>query len=257
MPEWPGGLPLRLPARLPAGGRLHDHHLDRGDPAANAAAVLDGGPGLPRRGRRAGGVPGADAVRLLDRGPAAAGHPARRGRAARWRRWSPASAELLPVLVVGAPLRYRHRIYNTAVVIHRGRVLGVAPEVLPADLPGVLRAPADRAGRRRRAAPSGSADAATCRSGPTCCSPRPTCPASCCTSRSARTCGCRSRRAPRPRWPGRPCWPTCPAARSPSAAPRTGNCCAARRRRAAWPPTSTPRRVRASRPPTWPGTARP
>ena len=35
---------------------------------------------------------------------------------------------LLPVLVVGAPLRYRHRIYNTAVVIHRGSVLGVAPK---------------------------------------------------------------------------------------------------------------------------------
>src|SRR5947209_12453498 len=39
-----------------------------------------------------------------------------------------ASADLLPVLVVGAPLRYRHRIYNTAVVIHRGVVLGVAPK---------------------------------------------------------------------------------------------------------------------------------
>src|SRR5258708_17331497 len=39
-----------------------------------------------------------------------------------------ASAELLPVLVVGAPLRYRHRIYNTAVVIHRGALLGVAPK---------------------------------------------------------------------------------------------------------------------------------
>ncbi len=38
------------------------------------------------------------------------------------------SADLLPVLVVGAPLRYRHRVYNTAVVIHRGRVLGVAPK---------------------------------------------------------------------------------------------------------------------------------
>jgi NAD+ synthase (glutamine-hydrolysing) len=38
------------------------------------------------------------------------------------------SVELLPVLVVGAPLRHRHRIYNTAVVIHRGRVLGVAPK---------------------------------------------------------------------------------------------------------------------------------
>jgi NAD+ synthase (glutamine-hydrolysing) len=39
-----------------------------------------------------------------------------------------ASADLLPVLVVGAPLRYRHRIYNTAVVIHRGTVLGVTPK---------------------------------------------------------------------------------------------------------------------------------
>ncbi len=36
------------------------------------------------------------------------------------------SADLLPALVVGAPLRHLHRIYNTAVVIHRGRVLGVA-----------------------------------------------------------------------------------------------------------------------------------
>ncbi|MDG5482712.1 NAD(+) synthase [Mycolicibacterium gadium] len=39
-----------------------------------------------------------------------------------------ASADLLPVLVMGAPLRYAHRIYNTAVVIHRGRVLGVVPK---------------------------------------------------------------------------------------------------------------------------------
>jgi NAD+ synthase (glutamine-hydrolysing) len=38
------------------------------------------------------------------------------------------SADLLPVLVIGAPLRYAHRIYNTAVVIHRGRVLGVVPK---------------------------------------------------------------------------------------------------------------------------------
>jgi NAD+ synthase (glutamine-hydrolysing) len=38
------------------------------------------------------------------------------------------SADILPVLVVGAPLRYRHRIYNTAVVVHRGAVLGVAPK---------------------------------------------------------------------------------------------------------------------------------
>src|SRR3954453_14321103 len=35
------------------------------------------------------------------------------------------SAELLPVLVFGAPLRHCNRVYNCAVVVHRGRVLGV------------------------------------------------------------------------------------------------------------------------------------
>ena len=38
------------------------------------------------------------------------------------------SVDLLPVLVVGAPLRYRNRVYNTAAVIHRGVLLGVAPK---------------------------------------------------------------------------------------------------------------------------------
>jgi NAD+ synthase (glutamine-hydrolysing) len=38
------------------------------------------------------------------------------------------SRDLLPVLVVGAPLRHRNRVYNCAVVVHRGRVLGVAPK---------------------------------------------------------------------------------------------------------------------------------
>ena len=40
-----------------------------------------------------------------------------------------ASTDLRPVLVVGAPLRSLHRLYNCAVVIHRGEVLGVAPKV--------------------------------------------------------------------------------------------------------------------------------
>jgi NAD+ synthase (glutamine-hydrolysing) len=38
------------------------------------------------------------------------------------------SRELQPVLVVGAPLRHRDRVYNTALVIHRGRLLGVVPK---------------------------------------------------------------------------------------------------------------------------------
>src|SRR6267154_540014 len=126
-----------------------------------------------------------------------------------------ASAELMPVLVVGAPLRYQHRIYNTAVVIHRGEVRGVVPK-----------------------------------------SYRPTCLASYCTSRSARTCSCRFRRARRRRWRARRCWPTCPEARSRSGGQKTGRCWPAPRRRGAWPPTSTPRRGRANPPPIWRGTAR-
>ena len=39
-----------------------------------------------------------------------------------------ATADLLPVVVVGAPLRRGNRLYNCAVVIHRGKVLGVAPK---------------------------------------------------------------------------------------------------------------------------------
>jgi NAD+ synthase (glutamine-hydrolysing) len=39
-----------------------------------------------------------------------------------------ASRKLFPVLIVGAPLRMQGRLYNTAVVVHRGKVLGVVPK---------------------------------------------------------------------------------------------------------------------------------
>jgi NAD+ synthase (glutamine-hydrolysing) len=39
-----------------------------------------------------------------------------------------ASADLRPLLVVGAPVVHGTRVLNTAVVVHRGRVLGVAPK---------------------------------------------------------------------------------------------------------------------------------
>jgi NAD+ synthase (glutamine-hydrolysing) len=43
-----------------------------------------------------------------------------------------ASAQLRTVIVVGAPVRHRHRLYNCAVVVHRGRLLGVVPkQMLP------------------------------------------------------------------------------------------------------------------------------
>src|SRR4051812_46325741 len=39
-----------------------------------------------------------------------------------------ASTTLMTVLIVGAPLRFGHRIYNCAIIIHRGNLLGVAPK---------------------------------------------------------------------------------------------------------------------------------
>ena len=39
-----------------------------------------------------------------------------------------ATADLLPVVVVGAPLRHGNSLYNCAVVLHRGQILGVVPK---------------------------------------------------------------------------------------------------------------------------------
>jgi NAD+ synthase (glutamine-hydrolysing) len=38
------------------------------------------------------------------------------------------SEELTPVLIVGAPLQFDARLFNCAVIIHRGRVLGIIPK---------------------------------------------------------------------------------------------------------------------------------
>jgi len=38
------------------------------------------------------------------------------------------SAELIPVIIVGAPLRFEAKLFNCAVVIYRGRVLGLVPK---------------------------------------------------------------------------------------------------------------------------------
>ena len=103
------------------------HHTSIGDPGANAASVLglarecdDDGvalavfPELTLCGYSIEDILLQDA--LLDAVEEAL------------REVVTASADLLPVLVVGAPLRHLHRIYNTAVVIHRGVVLGVVPK---------------------------------------------------------------------------------------------------------------------------------
>ena len=39
------------------------------------------------------------------------------------------SAGLRPLLLLGAPLRHAGRVYNTAIAVHRGRLLGVVPKI--------------------------------------------------------------------------------------------------------------------------------
>ena len=39
------------------------------------------------------------------------------------------SAELMPLLLVGAPIRYMGALYNCALAIHRGQLLGVVPKI--------------------------------------------------------------------------------------------------------------------------------
>jgi NAD+ synthase (glutamine-hydrolysing) len=39
-----------------------------------------------------------------------------------------ATRDLLPATVVGAPLRSEGKLFNCAVILHRGRILGVVPK---------------------------------------------------------------------------------------------------------------------------------
>ncbi len=98
------------------------------DPAANAAAILDVARDCDRRGVALAvfpelGVSGyaiSDLLHqttLLDAVEAAIADIVA------------ASAELMPLLLVGAPLRHAGALYNCALAVHRGRMLGVVPKV--------------------------------------------------------------------------------------------------------------------------------
>ena len=96
------------------------------------------------------------------------GRAARRRARRRSRGSSRRARDLLPVLVVGAPLRVEGGLFNCAVVIHRGARARRRAQELPARLPRVLReAPVPRRARgdRRRAR---AARARRSRSAPTC-----------------------------------------------------------------------------------------
>ena len=97
------------------------------DPARNAAMVLDALGPLDRDAVAVAvfpelGISGyaIDDLRLqtalLDAVEAAIG------------RLAEGTRDLLPLVLVGAPLRHRDRLFNCAVAIHRGRILGVVPK---------------------------------------------------------------------------------------------------------------------------------
>ncbi|MGH7042589.1 MAG: NAD(+) synthase [Acetobacteraceae bacterium] len=97
------------------------------DPACNAATILRAAGTCSERGAALAVFPelalsayAIDDLRLadtvLDAVEAAAGVVIE------------ASRELLPLLLIGAPLCHHGRVYNTVLAIHRGRLLGVVPK---------------------------------------------------------------------------------------------------------------------------------
>ncbi len=148
------GLLLRVRPRVRPGRGLHAAGRRSPTRRPTRAPVLAQAAGVPRGRRRGGGLPGALPDRLRHRRPAASRTRCSTRRRPRSTRSSPRTADLRPVLVVGAPLVARH----PGAQLRGGHPPRAGPrggaEVLPADLPRVLRAPLLRPGRRPPRAPS-------------------------------------------------------------------------------------------------------
>ncbi len=98
------------------------------DPAANAEAILEVLTELDAKGAALAVFPelslsgyAIDDLLLQDALHAAIAHAVDRLVAA--------SAGLMPLILVGAPLRHQGRLYNCALAIHRGHLLGVVPKI--------------------------------------------------------------------------------------------------------------------------------
>lgn len=115
-----------------------------------------------------------------------------------------ASVDFMTVLVVGAPLRNGSRIYNCAMVIHRGESWVSCRKPICRHT-GVLMRPVTSDRAAMRPAPKSRSVRCVRRSAPTCCSKPMTSRGSSSELRSVRICGYRSR--PDPNWPlqERPC----------------------------------------------------
>ena len=178
----------------------------------------------------------------------------------RWKPRSPTiaagSAELMPLLLVGAPLRHLGALYNCAVAIHRGAILGVVPKI---HLPNYREFYEPRHFVSGDGTDGGciTIGAHTAPFGPDLLFEASDIPGLVVHAEI-----CEDVWVPNPAErgggasPAPPCWQTCPPATSPSARPRRAACCAARNPPAASPRICTRRRGQGNRPPTSPGTAR-
>ena len=99
------------------------------DPATNAQSILRMARGLRPPGGGGGGISRNSAFPATRSATCCSRPPC-------WTRWKPrsttlvaGSADLLPLLLVGAPLRHLGALYNCALAIHRGGLLGVVPKI--------------------------------------------------------------------------------------------------------------------------------
>ena len=116
-----------------------------------------------------------------------------------------ATVDLRPVVVVGAPLRFGHALFNTAVVFQRGEILGIVPK---SYLPNYREFYEKRHFSAARQATFDTVDLFGQRDiafgTDLLFHARATWTTSSSRSRSAKTSGCRFRRAPSPPWPAPP-----------------------------------------------------
>ena len=166
------------------------------------------------------------------------------------------SESVQPAIVVGAPLRAEYGVFNAAVVIHRGRVLGVVPKSYLPEYREYyekrqFRAARDLVGDRIRvgssAVPFGTDLLFASRDLPPFIFHVEICEDLWAPIARSRT----------PRSPARPCSPTFRTATSRSARPASAASCARRSPPGRSPATCTPPPAWASPRPTWPGTATP
>lgn len=134
------------------------------------------------------------------------------------------SANRFPVAVVGAPLRLQGKLFNCAVVVHAGGILGVVTKSYLQTTANFTNAAILRQARR----PTSSSWGRKFRSGRTCCIAPQERATSLSMPKSARTFGCRSHRTRKRPWLAQKFSSIIQPATSPSEKPKHAACFARR-----------------------------